>query len=403
MVDVIVAGHLCVDLIPDISERAATSESFLVPGRLTEVGALTLATGGCVSNTGLAFHRLGMDVRLVARIGADAIGSLTRDLLCMHGEQLVEHLSVISGETSSYTLVINPPDTDRSFLHCPGTNNTFGPEDIPHQLLTQARLFHLGYPPLMRRMYEENGKELLRIFRRAKHQDLTTSLDMAMPDPSQPSGKADWQSILEQVLPFVDIFMPSVEELLYMLRRKDYDKLSHAKPPLIEALTPDLICALAEDTLALGARMVALKLGHRGLYLRTAPSLSHIGKGRPIDVETWEGRELWSPCFRVHVIGTTGAGDATIAGFLTGLLLGQDAEAAMTSAVAVGACNVEQADATSGLRSWKETQARIRAGWSRRDAQISGDDWSWDERRGIWHGPHDRSPISLHYRRTEGT
>ena len=34
----------------------------------------------------------------------------------------------------------------------------------------------------------------------------------------------------------------------------------------------------------------------------------------------WANYENWSPCFQVDVVGTTGAGDATIAGFLAALL-----------------------------------------------------------------------------------
>jgi len=65
------------------------------------------------------------------------------------------------------------------------------------------------------------------------------------------------------------------------------------------------------------------------------------------------------------VIGTTGAGDATIAGFLAALLRDLPPDEAMNAALAVGACNVEAADALSGIRSWCETLQRINAGWAR--------------------------------------
>jgi len=378
VIDAVVAGHLCVDIIPEISAETAASDSFLVPGRLAEVGGVTLSTGGSVSNTGLALHRLGMNVRLVARIGADAIGSLTRDLLAAHDALLVRHLSVGVGEPSSYTLVINPPGTDRSFLHCPGTNNTFGPDDVPGELLLKARLFHLGYPPLMRRMFADGGVELTTIFQRAKAAGVTTSLDMAMPDPAQPSGRADWAAILARVLPYVDVFLPSMEELLYMLRRPRYEAVSHGPGDPIDRLAPQEMSDVAAEALRLGCKIVVLKLGHRGCYLRTAADLGDLGRGAPADISAWRGRELWAPCFRVQVVGTTGAGDATIAGFIAGMLRGQSAEEAVTSAVAVGACNVEAADATSGVRGWTETQERIRSSWDRLDAGVASEGWLWD-------------------------
>jgi len=392
MIDTVVAGHLCVDIIPEIADEAtALSESFLVPGRLSEIGPAVLSTGGAVSNTGLSLVKLGMDVRLVARIGEDAFGRLTRDILATYGEQITQDLAIAEGEPSSYSVVINPPGIDRTILHCPGTNHTFGPENVPSHLLLLARLFHFGYPPIMRRMYAAGGIELCKIFRRAKAQGVTTSLDMSMPDPAQPSGQADWRAILGLTLPYADLFMPSAEELLYMLWRGRHDELQRTvgEAHMVDALSPTEIQGLAQEALGLGAKIVGLKLGHRGLYLRTAGQLTNMGRGSPAQVGDWAGRELWAPCFRVKVVGTVGAGDATIAGFLAGLLRGQRPEGAATSAVAVGACNVETADATSGARSWEETQSRVAKGWARLDAHVSAPGWTWDQSDGIWHGPND--------------
>ncbi|MHB0858231.1 MAG: carbohydrate kinase family protein [Anaerolineae bacterium] len=392
MIDAIVAGHLCVDIIPEISDGAtAASEHFLAPGRLTEVGRALLSTGGAVSNTGLSMFKLGLDVRLVARIGDDVIAGVTRDILKAISPHLTEELSIGQGEPSSYTIVINPPGIDRTFLHCTGTNDTFGSEDLSPELLAQARLFHFGYPPLMRRMYADGGDELGALLQKAKASGVTTSLDMAMPDPTRPSGRADWRRILSLALPHVDVFVPSFEELLYMLRRERYDELGRVagQAGMLDAVEPDEIASLAEETLSLGARVLTIKLGHRGMYVRSASALGEMGRGAPADLANWSGRELWTPCFQVQVVGTVGAGDSTIAGFLAGLLRGQTIEDAATSAVAVGACNVEAADAYSGVRGWDETQSRVRAGWARRDAGIRAQGWTWDAARQVWRGPRD--------------
>jgi len=210
-----------------------------------------------------------------------------------------------------------------------------------------------------------------------------------MPDPAGPSGRVDWRGLLARVLPHVDVFQPSVEELLYMVRRERFDELQGAPQGVLDGLVPGDIAGLAEEVLAMGARVVAIKLGHHGFYLRTASTLEGMGRGAPADPEVWSARELWAPCFRVTVVGTVGAGDTTSAGLITGLLRGQSAEDALTSAVAVGACNVEAADATSGVRSWEETQTRIAGGWPRLDAHVTGPDWRWDEVAGLYHGPAD--------------
>jgi sugar/nucleoside kinase (ribokinase family) len=391
MIDAIAAGHLCVDIIPQITDPAtAASASFLAPGRLTEVGGALLSTGGSVSNTGLALHRVGLVVRLVARLGDDVIADMTRDLLRQRDPRLTTHLTTAHGEPSSYTIVIAPPGVDRTFLHCPGTNNTFGPEDLPAELLAEARLLHLGYPPLMRRMYADGGEELALLMRRAKEAGATTSLDMSMPDPAGPSRGVDWRGLLARVLPHVDVFQPSVEELLYMLRRTRLEELRRITEGVLDALAPADVSGLGEEALAMGARVVAIKVGHRGFYLRSAGTLGEMGRGAPADPAGWSGQELWAPCFRVRVVGTVGAGDATTAGLLAGLLRGQSAEEALTSAVAVGACNVEAADATSGVRSWEETQGRIALGWPRLDAHVAAPGWRWDETAGLYRGPAGR-------------
>jgi sugar/nucleoside kinase (ribokinase family) len=299
---------------------------------------------------------------------------------------------VAHGEPSSYTVVISAPGFDRTFLHCTGTNDTFGHEDISPALLDQARLFHFGYPTLMRRMYGEPD-ELANIYRLAKAHGVTTSLDFAMPDPTRPSGKADWPAILARALPLVDLFLPSVEELLFMLNRPLYDELSATVGParMVDTLRPDQIADLGARALALGTQVIVIKCGHRGIYVRSQPTLHDMGRGTPATLAQWQARELWAPCFRVNVVNAVGAGDAAIAGFLGGVLRGQTLAGALTSAVATGAYNCEAADCTSGLRSWEETQARICVGWPRTDAGIAGASWAWNEGEGLYRGPHDRA------------
>ena len=118
----------------------------------------------------------------------------------------------------------------------------------------------------------------------------------------------------------------------------------------------------------MGAKMIVLKLSDRGLYLRVASAdiLQNLGRARPTHTNVWANYENWSPCFQVDVVGTTGSGDATIAGFLAALLRNLPPDKALTAALAVGACNVEAADALSGIRPWNDTLQRINAGWAQR-------------------------------------
>ena len=386
--DAVVAGHLCLDLIPDLSPLGEASLAALLrPGQLLEVGPLAVSTGGSVSNTGQALHILGMRTRLMGKLGDDPLGALVRQVVNARGEGLADGMIIDPEAATSYTVIVSPPGTDRIFLHAPAANHTFGADDVRYDVVAQARLFHFGYPPLMRRFYADGGTELVTMFRRVRELGVTTSLDMALPDPASHAGRADWRAILTDVLPWVDVFLPSIEEILFMLRPDTYEALVEQADgeSLLPWVTPALLSDVSAELVAMGARVVGLKLGDRGLYLRTAEAatLAAMGAAAPADAADWAGRELWAPCFQAQVVGTTGAGDATIAGFLAALLRGLGVKEAVRMAVGVGACNVEAADAVGGLRSWEATVERIAAGWAQHPLAVDAAGWRWDAEVGV--------------------
>lgn len=323
---VVVAGHLCLDVIPEFK-----GPSDILPGRLIEVGPARFSTGGAVSNVGRALHRLGARVRLIGKVGDDPFGQIVSRLLAEESSELTSGLVVSPGGATSYSVVINPPHLDRTFLHMPGENDTFGPEDLHPEALAGACHLHFGYPPLMARMFSDEGKELEATLAKAKEAGLTLSLDMSLPDPASPSGRAPWKGILKRVLPLVDVFLPSQDELAFMLGR----------PP------EDLI-DMAEDCLCMGCGSLVLKRGDRGL--------TAFGRDRA----AWE-----QACFPARVKGTTGAGDATIAGFLFGFTQGWTLDTCLEAGCAVGAFCVEEPDSVSGIRPWGEVEKRLSGEWRR--------------------------------------
>ena len=395
MAEVVVAGHICLDMIPEFRGSGAALEEVLVPGKLINVGTLTTATGGPVSNTGLALHRLGFSVRLMGKVGDDVVGRAIMELIRQRDPALAEGMIVTKESATSYTIVISPPGVDRVFLHCPGANDTFGPEDVEYDTLEGARLFHFGYPPLMRRMFADGGRELASLLSQVKARELTTALDMARPDPASEAGRADWRGVLSRALPHVDVFLPSFDETLFMLDRERFDQMERASAGADMNAQVDgvLLRDLAEELIDMGAAIVGFKLGTQGLYLRTTKDpgrTAAMGNCAPQGATDWVDRELLAPCFQADVVGTTGSGDCTIAGFLAGLLKGLPPEDVMTAAVAVGACNVERADATSGIPHWSSVEERIRSGWSRRDVSCDLEGWRWDERSQIWRAESER-------------
>ncbi|RXZ84328.1 carbohydrate kinase family protein [Paenibacillaceae bacterium] len=365
--------------------------ALLIPGKLVDVGPAVVSTGGAVSNTGLALHRLGIRTKLMGKVGDDWFGSAIMDVLKQSGEELAGGMIVAPGGHSSYSIVISQPNVDRIFLHSTGANDTFAAADVRQEQLEGVKLFHFGYPPLMRKMYEQNGEQLTALLSSVKASGLTVSLDLAKPDPDSDAGRADWRLILGRTLPYVDVFLPSFEEILYMLRRDTYEALilEHSTNDLLPFADAELLSSLSSELLELGAAVVALKLGEHGLYVRTTADpqrLQAMGPcaPQPEAAAAWLDRELLAPCFKVQVAGTTGAGDCTIAGFLTGLLKGISLEEAIRSGVGVGACNVEQADATSGVPDWDKVQGRISAGWTQRNVMLELPGWTHDGSQGVW-------------------
>ncbi len=391
-IDAVVAGHICLDVIPDLSATPQDGfEQRLRPGHLVEVGPATISTGGAVSNTGLALHKLGVSTRLMGKVGDDLLGQTVRQIVAAHGGDLADGMVVDGAAHTSYTIIVNPPGVDRTFLHFPGANDTFSADDVRYDVVARARLFHFGYPPLLKLTFQDGGAQLVTIFRRVKGMGITTSLDMTLPDPASAAGRADWVAILRAVMPYVDVFLPSIEEALYMLRRETYEALSRqeGQGSFLPLVTPALLSELGRELLAMGGRVVGFKLGERGLYVRTAgrAAIEGMGAARPPDATAWADRELWAPCFRVEVAGTTGAGDATIAGFLAGLLRDLSPEEALTAAVAAGGCNVEMPDAVSGVRPWEEMWQRVKDGWGRHALSIDAPGWRFSKSHQAWMGP----------------
>ncbi len=366
----IVAGHICIDITPVFPESTAKVTDLgeiLKPGKLINMDAPDVHTGGAVANTGLGMKKMGADVRLVGKIGHDAFGGMVKEILGKHDAD--GDLIGADGETTSYSVVIAAPGIDRIFLHCPGANDTFDGTEIPDSVIEDADLFHFGYPTLMRKMYEEDGEHLADMFRRMKEKGLATSLDMAAVDPASDAGAAGWEKILANVLPLVDFFVPSYEELCFMLDRPKYDSLiERAGNGDITALlsVEEDIRPLAGRCIELGAKAVLLKCGAPGLFLMTSDKMAEAGEKLDLKAEAWNGFCRFEKSFKIDkVLSGTGAGDTSIAAFLTSVLEGAAPAVAVENAAAAGALCCMAYDAISGLMPLDRIREKIDSGWEK--------------------------------------
>jgi sugar/nucleoside kinase (ribokinase family) len=345
----IAAGHICLDITPVFRGGSGSLSELLSPGTLVSVEQANVHTGGSVANTGLALKMLGVDVRLAGKVGADSFGETIRGILEKHGA--ADGLLVDSSGSTSYTVVLAPPGVDRVFLHHSGLNDTFGSADVTDAMLRGADLLHFGYPTQMRRMYENSGAELVDLMKRAKAAGCQTSLDMSAVDPDTDAGRVDWRGILRDVLPYVDFFLPSVEELAFMLDAGLYNAWV-ARAGGGEATSvidvDNEVRPLAERCASFGAGFVLVKCGARGVYWMDADKSGFEASYKPD-----------------RILSSTGAGDTCIAAFLAAMLDGEPYEECVRLAAAQGACCVGSYDALGGLLPLSGLKEKIAAGWEK--------------------------------------
>jgi len=383
--DAIVAGHICLDITPNFPQNETKLLSdILQAGKLSKVSGVSLSTGGAVSNTGIAMSILGISTGLMGKIGDDYFGNGVIQLLKDRG---IEDGMVISpGERTSYTLIIVPPGTDRVFIHDPGANDTFSSQDIDYNLVRNAKLFHFGYPPLMRAMYLNNCSELITMFKKIKELGLTTSLDMAWPDAQSEAGKIDWKLSLENLLPYIDVFVPSIEEILYMMSPDLFLQMSENNDDIIEKLTPDILSDLGQKLINLGTKILMIKCGAKGIYLKTANQsiLRNSGKSCPSDIQNWSNLELFSESFHIEkVASATGAGDSCIAGFLSALLKDKNPYQSLAIASGAGALTATVYDTLSALMHFDALEKRTE-NWEKNHSNFNHSEWLKTNYSGIW-------------------
>lgn len=332
----VVAGSIGLDIIPVFGEDgAAGAVNLFAQGKYNDMRGTRLYLGGCVGNTGIAMYKLGTPVTLVSKVGDDLIGEVIR--MVLRGQNIPIQIDTVQGVPSSSTVVIAPPGADRVLLHSRGASQTFVAADLDETLLRSSALLHFAYPTAMKTLYTNEGSEFIALVRRAKETGITVSVDTSQPDPNSEPGRVNWRHVLERALPHIDIFLPSLEELLFMLHRDEYDRLMAAcsgRNP-IDFVNFDRIPQLADELIAMGARVIVLKLGKKGLYLRTADSVVGIGRALPDNAPDWANRELlFAPYYTRQIRSTTGAGDNAIAGFLTAFLRSDTPEHALAVAAA---------------------------------------------------------------------
>lgn len=363
--DAVVAGYLCVDMVPEFPqhEPVTSISDFLKPGRLIEIDGVGFSLGGVVANTGLAMNKFNRKVFLNGLVGNDLIGKIARDWLEKYG--LSEGIKTTDRAGTAFGIVIAPPGVDRIFLESPGCSKIFDIDFVDFGAISRCRLFHFGYPPLLRQFYRDDGKQLCSMFSRIQEMGVVTSLDFSLPDSQSESGKQDWPKIMQRVLPYTDIFVPSLEEVLQIMRPDEYQTICSAtgNSDIIDVVSIATIRGIGRTIIDCGVKIVLIKAGHRGSYLLTGDVSSlNLKAGFDLSTADWNDRELWCNAYVADpekVKNATGAGDTAVAAFLSAILDGENPDAAMKYASNAGRNSLYCLNICDELSDWLEMEKAI--------------------------------------------
>ncbi len=302
MADVVCIGNLVADAV------ARPVDELPEKGKLTLAEKIQLHSGGCATNTGNALGKLGIDTMVIGKVGNDGFGEFLINSIDGYG---VDTSGIIKSDTdsTSATLVYVSSDGERSFVHSLGANASFTDTDIDMSLIDGAKIVHVAGALLLPAF---DGKPMAGALKKFKEKGITTSLDTCW-DPND-----RWMDILEPALNYLDIFLPSFEEARMLTETDDPAKC-------------------AEVLLDYGIKIVGLKMGSKGCYIRTAQE------------------EYSLPVYNVDVVDATGAGDSFVAGFLAGVLKGWNIKDSGMLGNALGSCCVTQMGASTGIKTWDQT------------------------------------------------
>jgi sugar/nucleoside kinase (ribokinase family) len=306
--DLLVLG----EVNPDVVVRAADPRpAFGQVERWVDAIELVIGSSSVVFACGAA--RLGLRVAMAGVVGDDALG---RFMLGAMAERGIETGAVrIDPAVPTGASVILSGPTDRAILTAPGTMPLLRAGDVPPALVARARHLHVGSFFLL----DAARPDLPALFAAARAGGATTSLDCNW-DPLEV-----WDGGIRALLAETNVFLPNAAEATRLTGIADVE-------------------AAARALVALGPRIVAVKLGADGALAVTA-----------------DGAAARCPVLAIDPVDTTGAGDSFDAGFLAGWLAGRPLAACLALGVACGSLSTRGVGGTAAQPTLAAAEAAARA------------------------------------------
>ena len=246
---------------------------------------IRITVAGTAAGTSVDLAKLGAHVIAMGALGKDELGNFIVNTMQHYGID-TRYLRRKDGVQTSATMLPIRPNGERPALHVPGANGALTLEDIDFDVIASADILHVGGTSLMPKF---DGAPTVEVLKFAKSKGVTTTFDLVAID------RPDLLDLIAPCLPYIDYFMPGVDEARMMCKLDDRR-------------------AVIAYFLDRGAGHTVFKMGAEGSSIAWK--------------EGGEIKEIRLPAFQVPVVDTTGCGDAYCAGFIVGLGAGWGLEEA---------------------------------------------------------------------------
>ena len=280
-------GSTLVDILSQVPNEEVLNELNLPKGSMTYVNindAVSIgerlaqqygsqrAAGDSAANTMSGLARLGAKSGFLTMMGNDEMGQFFTNEMTRTG---VEMLALKSDTPTGRVIAMVTPDGERTFATCLGASIELSPDDIKPELFDNWDIFYIeGY-------LVANTDMLRKAISTAKDKGLKIAIDLASYNVVEESR----DFLLELVNNYVNIVFANEQEALALTGMEPENALHY----------------IAER-----CEIAVVKIGAKGAYIQRGDEIVTI------------------PPMKADVVDTTGAGDMWAAGFLAGLVKGEN-------------------------------------------------------------------------------
>lgn len=278
--DVLCIGQAVIDCITRGQEADKHRENVF------RAEKIELHIGGDAVNESIALADMGHKSAIACGVGTDLAGNLLRSELANRGVD-TSGITVMESLTTPIAQLVVHQDGGR---HSINSRATMLQGYLPDPGMPQIRGTRIVSFASLFRAPLDQAEEVRRLMHAAKEAGALISVDTKLPTFRELKMEE-----LADVWPLVDYFFPNEKEAAY-----------HSGIDEDGGNTEEHFRKMTGFFLSCGMKNVIIKAGADGCYINNAEGFRHL------------------PALPVEVVDSTGAGDNFVAGFLSGLLRGEE-------------------------------------------------------------------------------